>query len=137
MSRPAPPEDTDPHGMLAEVFIVLLDEPVLFVYPSAEAAARDIEPPDAAAEIRAAFDDSAVPYRVQWTRPNLHSKSFVGLLKSVIQSCTPGHYSFVPTGPPDRGALVALLEHHPGTNPPEAKAELTSLLTRLREADST
>jgi hypothetical protein len=35
------------------MFIVLLDEPGLFVFPSPAEAARLIEPPDAESEIRA------------------------------------------------------------------------------------
>lgn len=42
------------------MLIVLLDEPELFVYPSAADAMHDIEPIDAESEIRAVFDDSAI-----------------------------------------------------------------------------
>ena len=43
------------------MLILLLDENGLFVFPSAEAAAGQIEPIDARSEIRAMFDDAAVP----------------------------------------------------------------------------
>lgn len=111
------------------MFIVLLDEPGLFVFPSAAAAVREIEPPDAESEIRAAFDDAAVPYRVDWVRPNRHRSVLFGLLRSVDF----GEYRFVPAGPADPDALIALLEQHPDyTDPPEAKAELMTLLEKIR-----
>jgi len=108
------------------MFIVLLDEPGLFVFESPDEAMRAIEPPDAESEIRAAFDDSAVPYGIEWTRPNHY-----GRVLGVVGTVSFGEYSFVPTGPPDPIALESLLEAHPDfTNPPEAKAQLVSLLSR-------
>jgi len=110
------------------MFIILLDEPGLFVFPSPADAVRAIEPPDAEAEIRAAFDDAAVPYRVVWTRPNQYSRAL-----GIGWTVNFGEYHFVPAGPPDPAALVSLLEEHPNiTNPPEAKAALASLLARMR-----
>lgn len=110
------------------MFIVLLDEPGLFVFNSAADAIREIEPPDAESEIRAAFDEAAVPYRVEWVRPNRHRK-----LLGVLRSVEFGEYRFVPDGHADPAALLALLEKHFAfTDPPEAKAELESLLERLR-----
>ena len=113
------------------MLIVLLDEPGLFVFPSAPDAVREIEPIDAESEIRAAFDDSAVPYEVEWVRPNRHSRSLFGLLRSV----EPGEYCLVPGGPADPDSLIELLEAHPDhTDPPQAKAELVALVARLRAA---
>jgi hypothetical protein len=110
------------------MLIILLDEPGLFVFQSPADAVREIEPIDAESEIRAAFDDSAVPYTVEWVRPNRHHRTLFGLLRSI----DPGEYRFVPAGPPEPAALIQLLEAHPGTNPPEAKADLASLLATLR-----
>ena len=111
------------------MMIVLLDEPGLFVFPSAADAARAIEPIDAESEIRAAFDDSGVPYRVEWVRPNRDRRRLFGLLKST----DPGEYRFVPAGPADPAALIQLLQAHPdSTEPPAAKAHLASLIARLR-----
>lgn len=111
------------------MFIVLLDEPGLFVYPSADDAVVGIEPPDAEFEIRAAFDDSAVPYRVEWLRPNRYHRMLFGLIKSIDA----GEYRFAPAGPPDPQGLIRLLEAHPdATDPPEARARVASLLNRLR-----
>ncbi|MGH7589275.1 MAG: hypothetical protein ACRELU_11855 [Gemmatimonadota bacterium] len=111
------------------MFIVLLDEPCLFVFGSPDDAVREIEPIDAESEIRVAYDDAGVPYRVEWVRPNRYGRSLFGLIRSV----EPGEYWLVPAGPPDPGGLVKLLESHPDhTNPPEAKADLDALLERLR-----
>jgi hypothetical protein len=110
------------------VFIVLLDEPGLFVYASPLDAAKDIEPPDAEDEVRAAFDDQAVPYRVEWIRPNKRRRWCGGHGSDAF-----GEYRFVPAGPADPLALAALLKEHPDyTNPPEAKAEIEVLLAGLK-----
>jgi len=110
------------------MFIVLLDEPGLFVFKSAADAVREIEPPDAEAEFRAAFDDAAVPYRVEWVHHDRRSK-LLGFAKLVEF----GEYAFVPAGPSDPPALIALLEEHSAfANPPEGEAELKSLLERMR-----
>ena len=111
------------------MLIVLLDEPGLFVFSSPADAVRQIEPIDAESEIRAAFDDAAVPYTVEWARPNRHRNALFGLLKTVEQ----GEYRLVPTGPAQPGALVELLEAHSEyVTPPDAKADLDALLTKLR-----
>ena len=111
------------------MLIVLLDEPGLFVFQSPADAVRGIEPIDAESGVRAAFDHSAVPYKVEWVRPNRHRKALFGLFRSI----EPGQYRFVPAGPAQPTALVELLESHPQhTNPPEARASLESILARLR-----
>ena len=111
------------------MFIVLLDEPGLFVFGSAAHAVREIEPPDAEAEIHAAFDDAAVPYRVDWVRPNQY-RTVMGALRTVEF----GEYRFVPAGQADPAALIELLNNHADyTHPPQAKVELESLLKRMRD----
>ena len=103
----------------AEMFIVLLDEPGLFAFESAAAAVREIEPPDAESEIRAAFDE---------VRPNRHGR-LLGFLRSVEF----GAYRFVPAGHADPAALIELLENHSDyTDPPQAKGELEFLLEKMR-----
>jgi hypothetical protein len=110
------------------MFIVLLDEPGLFVFPSPNDAVSYIEPPDAESEIRAAFDATAVPYRKDWIRPNKHSR-LLGLVRTVSF----GEYLFVPAGPPDPAGLVDLPEAHPDfTSPPEAKPAHASLRAKMR-----
>lgn len=116
------------------MLIVLLDEPGLFVFPTLDAAVISIEPPDAESGlIRAAYDEHAVPYIVEWLRPNIHRKSFFGLYNSVKF----GKYRFVPAGPPAQAALRRLLDEHlEFTNPPQAQTELSSLLSELRASSS-
>lgn len=110
------------------MFIVLLDEPGLFVFESAAGAVREIEPPDAESEIRAAFNDAAVPYRVEWLRPNQY-RTVLGSMKSVEF----GEYRFVPAGHADPAALIELLEKHSDyTHPPQAKVALKTLLEKMR-----
>jgi hypothetical protein len=114
------------------MFIVLLDEPTLFVYESPDAAVRDIEPPDARESLRAAFDDGAVPYLFE----SLPQESgWLGRLDRLLGEET--GYRFRSAGPPDPVALIALLEEYPDyANPPEAKIELQSLLRRLQGAQA-
>jgi hypothetical protein len=112
------------------MFIVLLDEPVLFVFDSETHAADAIEPPDAETEIRAAFDDEGVPYRVEWITPNEHKK--LPTLFGSVSSVAFGEYQFVPAGPADLPALIALLEDYSLTQPPEAKPSVDALLSRVR-----
>jgi hypothetical protein len=115
------------------MLIVLQDEPGLFVFPTIEEAHRSIEVYDAASIVRAAFDDRAIPYRVEWVRPQRRRKRFFGLLSFT----DPGEYRFIAAGPPDPDALAKLLAEHPEfTNPPEAKADLSRLLSTLRHASS-
>ena len=77
--------------------------------------------------MRAAFDDRAVPYRVE----SLPKSGWAGRLDRLLR--VEVEYRFVPLGPSNPAALVALLEQYPDyTNPAEAKAELESLLNRLR-----
>ena len=109
------------------MLIVLLDEPGLFVFPTPTHAEQAIEPIDAESEIRAAFDESAVPYTVEWIEPNRRRQ---GVFFSSIE---PGQYRFVSAGNSQPNALIKLLTAHSGsTNPPEAKAHLDALLARLR-----
>ncbi len=111
------------------MFIVLLDEPGLFVFESPIAAAQAIEVVEAESEIRAAFDQSAVPYRVEWIQPNRWGRGLFGLWRSF----TPGKYRFVQAGPAAPADLRHLLENHlTYTDPPDAKADLERLLLQLR-----
>ncbi len=110
------------------MLIVLLDEPGLFVFPSPEEAARAIAPVDAEAAFRAAFDDAAVPYRVEWLRPNRPRTGWLRWLRPVAR----GSFRFAPAGAPDPAALIALLEGHTVAHPPESKTDLAFVLARLR-----
>ena len=110
------------------MLIVLMDEPGLFVYSSAEVATRNIELIDAENEIRAAYDDSAVPYRVERLKPS----GSRGLVARVLSNVEPETYHFVPCGPADPAALVELISNQTDyTDPPEAKHDLQVLLGKL------
>ena len=108
---------------------ILLDEPGLFVFDSPADAVNGIEPIDAESEIRAAFDETAIPYKVEWITRNRTSKFAFGLFTSVDQ----GEYRLVPAGPANPAALIDLLDAHSEyTSPPNALAGLRILLARLR-----
>jgi hypothetical protein len=110
------------------MFIILLDEPTLFVFESEEAVRRDIEPPDAESEDRAIFDENAIPHRVEWIRPNTRRKWFFGL-----GSITFGDYRLVPCGEADPSRLTRLLEEHgEWVHPPALNESLGNILKRLR-----
>lgn len=110
------------------MLIVLLDEPGLFVFRSAEEAAVSIEPIDARAEIRAAFDEAGVPYRADWSASSRRETS-----GGLFVADDPGEYQFAATGPADPAGLLALLEAHAGyTDPPEEHAMVLALRERLR-----
>ena len=113
------------------MLIVQIDEPGLFIFPSAAEAARDIEPLYVDQVLRSAFDESGVPYRVEWLRPNREGRSFFGLFKWAEN----GEYRFVAAGPAAPATLRALLEQHlADTHPAEVKRELEKLLATLRAA---
>ena len=115
------------------MLIILLDDTCLYVYESPFDAQTDIEPPDAEnGIIRAAFDEHAVPYRVEWISTNRHRK-----ILGVLPSISFGNYRLVPAGPADRAGLIALLENRKCTNPPQADAALTDLLQKMRSGCTT
>jgi hypothetical protein len=115
------------------MFIVLLDEPALLVFDSPEEASSAIEPATAESEIRAAFDGEAVPYRLEWLRPNRYGETLFGGAALI----EPGEYRFVPDGPGDPAALATLLEDQAEfADPPEARADVLALLRALRAIEN-
>lgn len=109
------------------MLIVLLDEPGLFVYESIEDAIRDIEPLAAESTIRAAFDEHAVPYSIEWLRANRRSR-----ILWLVPVLTPGRYRFREAGPPDPQALARLIDKHSEyTTPPEDRSGLLELRRQL------
>jgi hypothetical protein len=111
------------------VFIILLDEPTLLVFPSEESVIHDLEPPDAETIVRAVFDENAMPYDVEWLRPNVQRKWFFG-----IGAVDFGEYRLKPSGDPDPAALIRLLEEHGDhVHPPSDREQLGSLVKHLRE----
>ena len=75
----------------------------MYVYASPSETALEIEALDVDI-VRAAFDDEARPYRVEWIRPNRHGK-IVGALGWAQN----GEYRFVIAGEPDPPALAAVI----------------------------
>jgi hypothetical protein len=64
----------------------------------------------------------------QWVTPP-HRKMLFGR----FESDGPAEYRFVPAGPPDRAALIALLDAHSDyTDPPDAQASALALRDTLR-----
>jgi len=104
------------------MLIVLLDEPGLFVYTARELARVSLEPPGAWSEVRAAFDEQGVPYRVEWIRK---TRSRFDLFSPL------GRYRWVASGPPDPVALIRLIEQHPSADP-AVQVRLAELLPKLR-----
>ena len=109
------------------MLFILLDEPTIFVSDSRACAEREIEPIDAESELRAAFDEFAVPYRANWLRQNRRKKLF-GLLTVI----SPGQYWFVPNGPPDPRSLIKLLKSYPITNIQNIEVDVPSILANLQ-----
>jgi hypothetical protein len=106
------------------MLLVLEDDDCIHVYPSPEAASLNIEALDADDTIRAAFDETGVPYRILWLRPN-KSRRLLGPLSWVEN----GKYSLVPAGAPDRAALAALIRPNRQVIPAEASAVIARLRT--------
>lgn len=110
------------------MFLILLDEPGLFVYEDPSDAAADIESIDIEESLRAAFDDRGVPYRVDWPQgPPRRSPRILGL-----QAGSNVEYGFVPAGPADTRALTLLLDQHSEyVVPSDAIDRVQSLRSRL------
>ena len=104
------------------MLIVLEDDDCLHVYPSPEATALAIEGLDAEDTIRAAFDDTAVPYKIHWLSPNTEGR-MLGLVPWVGN----GQYALVPAGPADPASLAELLSSGRSVVPPEASAVIAAL----------
>ena len=111
------------------MFIILLDEPTLFVFESEESVRRHLEPPDAESIVRAIFDEAAIPYEVEWLRPNVQRKWAPG-----AGSVRFGEYRLKPSGEPNPGALIRLLEEYGDRVEPASREEsIASLLKTLRQ----
>ena len=110
------------------MLIVLLDDSQLHVFESAHDAESSIEPIDAENEIRAAFDEAGVPYKVEWIEENKRTK-LIGKLESIQQ----GAYRMVPAGESRPKALADLLEQlECKCDPVEQGPVLEKLLVDLR-----
>ena len=104
------------------MLIVLEDGDCFHVYPSPEATALEIEALDAEDTIRAAFDETGVPYKIHWLSSNTEGR-ILGLVPWVGN----GQYALVPAGPADPASLAELLSSGRGVVPPEASAAIAAL----------
>jgi hypothetical protein len=86
------------------VIVALLDEACLKLFRTLDEAEQEIEPLDVAI-VRAIFDESGVPYAVRWSVLNREGW-FGGRI--------PGEYHFIPAGPANPKALVALIDEYVG-----------------------
>ena len=87
------------------MFLVLEDDNCVHVYTSPEVAAVAIEPL-AVDIVRAAFDEQARPYRVDWIAPNTYGKTL-----GILSWAENGEYRFVVAGEPDPSALLATIRN--------------------------
>ncbi|HEY5959208.1 MAG TPA: hypothetical protein VIV60_21770 [Polyangiaceae bacterium] len=104
------------------MLIVLEDDGCIHAYSSPETAVRAIESIDAKETIRAAFDETGVPYQIVWREANKEGR-ILGLVTWVQN----GQYELVPSGPPDRYALIELITSTRTVVPNEVLALLTNL----------
>lgn len=114
-----------------------MDEPGLFVFASVEEAERVIEYQDAG-EIRAAFDENAIPFQVEWLSIGPPSQAPLlgtgwteldsGPAVVVDSSSEANSYRLTPSGPPDPSGLTALIEAYPSNaTPPDRGKDLAAL----------
>jgi hypothetical protein len=107
------------------VFLVLEEDTCLYVYASPSDAVADIEALDVDT-VRAAFDEEARPYRVEWIRPNRYGK-IVGPLGWAQN----GDYCFVIAGEPDPSELAAVIRRATAIFPVKYDASVRELERRL------
>jgi len=81
-----------------------------------------IEGLDVEETIRAAFDETGVPYKIHWLRPNTE-----GRILGLVPWFENGHYALVPAGPADPASLAELLSSGRGVVPHEASAAIAAL----------
>lgn len=107
------------------MFLVLEDDNCVHVYASAEEAAVAIEALDVDS-VRAAFDEDARPYRVEWVRPNEHGK-ILGLLPWSEN----GEYRFLVSGKADPLSLLTVLREATAVIPERQSPRVKELERRL------
>jgi hypothetical protein len=107
------------------MFLTLLDDNCVHVHESPATAAIAIEGLDVDL-VRAAFDQDARPYRIEWIRPNTHGK-VLGILPWTAN----GAYRFVVAGEANPAALIAVIRDALGIFPKEASQSVRELENRL------
>ena len=107
------------------MFLVLEDDNCLYVHASPSEAALEIEALDVDT-VRAAFDDEARPYRVEWIKPNRQGK-----ILGAVGWAQNGEYCFVIAGESDVAGLVAAIREATAIFPEEHDAAFRELERRL------
>jgi len=109
------------------VVILQLDEPGLWIYPDADAAAQDIEAIDIEGSLRFAYDDSGYKLEVEWLERNHRSK--VGPITGVLS----GRYRLVRSSIREPLVLADLISAAPYFEPSEQTSEMLALADELRQ----
>jgi hypothetical protein len=103
------------------LIIVHQDDGCLHLYATPEAVALAIEALDAEDTLLAVFDDDGQRYVIAWIRAN--QKGWFGISN--------GEYRLVPSGPPDRSALINLIRSVARVFPASHIASLDAILRKL------
>ncbi len=105
------------------MLLALLDDGVLQLYESPEAAVLDVEALDAGQTFRAVFDDSGQTYTIEWIRPNQGRR--------IVQN---GEYRLAPTGVYDVKRLIQIIDERHLLEPAGAEAQVQEIRRRLTSA---
>ena len=101
------------------MIVVLLDDSLLYAYPSIDAVVVDVEALDTDC-LRAVYDEKGCRYRVDWIEPN--RRSWLGVSN--------GRYRLVPDGAPDPDGLLSLIRSNEVA--PDATEAVRALEQNLR-----
>src|SRR5262245_23608815 len=110
------------------MFLTLLDDNCVHVYDSPDAAAVAIEALDVDL-VRAAFDEDARPYRVEWIRPNTRGKTL-----GILPWSANGEYRFVVAGDANATGLIAMIREASGILPEREARSVKEVESRLTRA---
>lgn len=94
---------------------------VLRVYDQVSDAVRDVEALDAEETFVRVFDECAIPYRIDWIRPNRESRLLW------IRVVSNGEYTLVVSGPRRPGELLSMIREAECIEPPESEAAVREL----------
>ena len=105
------------------MLLALLDDGVLQLYASPEAAVQDVEALDAEETFRAVFDDTGQTYAIEWSRANKG--------RWIVQN---GEYRLVPTGVYDIQRLIQVIDENHPLEPEGSEAQVREIRRRLTAA---
>jgi len=105
------------------MILVEEDDGCIHLYPSVDAVALHVEALDAEDCLREVFDERGQRYAIDWIKPNERTRF----------GSTNGTYRLVPSGNPDLGALLGILERTRGRTPGEGEqAYIQGLIATLQ-----